>query len=183
AVQRAAFAHSQSLPRLLRIGERHRRSILRDAPKGAAPLRMRHSVHARSHAASALLLTHQPCNLRITKSAKLAGAVTDGRPTQPRALKPDPQRGSPSVVPSNPNSRQGRNARSSIRQGRVAMESTIVVGIDVSKDRLDVAVRPSGAAFVVERNAGGLEVLIARLRELSPAIVALEATGGAQTGV
>ena len=61
------------------------------------------------------------------------------------------------------------------------MESTIVVGIDVSKDRLDVAVRPSGAAFVVERNAGGLEVLIARLRELSPAIVALEATGGFET--
>jgi len=61
------------------------------------------------------------------------------------------------------------------------MESTIVVGIDVSKDRLDVAVRPSGAAFVVERNAGGLEVLIARLRELSPTIVALEATGGFET--
>jgi len=61
------------------------------------------------------------------------------------------------------------------------MESTIVVGIDVSKDRLDVAVRPSGAAFVVERNAGGLEVLIARLRELSPIIVALEATGGFET--
>ena len=56
-----------------------------------------------------------------------------------------------------------------------------IVGIDVSKDRLDVAVRPSGAAFVVERNAGGLEVLIARLRELSPTIVALEATGGFET--
>jgi transposase len=60
------------------------------------------------------------------------------------------------------------------------MES-IIVGIDVSKDRLDVAVRPSGAAFVVERNAGGLEMLIARLRELSPLVVALEATGGFET--
>jgi transposase len=60
------------------------------------------------------------------------------------------------------------------------MES-IIVGIDVSKDRLDVAVRPSGVAFVVERNAGGLEVLIARLRELSPLLVALEATGGFET--
>jgi transposase len=62
------------------------------------------------------------------------------------------------------------------------MES-IIVGIDVSKDRLDVAVRPSGELFVVERNARGLEVLVARLRELSPQIVALEATGGFETVV
>jgi transposase len=62
------------------------------------------------------------------------------------------------------------------------MES-IIVGIDVSKDRLDIAMRPSGAAFVVARNARGLEELIARLREVSPHIVALEATGGFETGV
>ena len=31
----------------------------------------------------------------------------------------------------------------------------IIVGIDVAKDRLDVAVRPSGELFVAERNAGG----------------------------
>jgi transposase len=54
----------------------------------------------------------------------------------------------------------------------------IIVGIDVSKDRLDVAVRPSGDVFAVERNAAGLGLLVARLRELSPHIVALEATGG-----
>jgi transposase len=60
------------------------------------------------------------------------------------------------------------------------MES-IIVGIDVSKDRLDVAMRPSGAAFVVARNARGLDELIARLREVSPQIVALEATGGFET--
>jgi transposase len=58
---------------------------------------------------------------------------------------------------------------------------SITVGIDVSKDRLDVAVRPSGEAFAVERNAAGLELLAARLRELSPQIVALEATGGFET--
>lgn len=57
----------------------------------------------------------------------------------------------------------------------------IIVGIDVSKDRLDVAVRPSGEAFVVERNAAGLEMLVKRLRELSPYLVALEATGGYET--
>jgi transposase len=57
----------------------------------------------------------------------------------------------------------------------------ITVGIDVSKDRLDVAVRPSGEAFAVERNGAGLERLAERLREFSPHLVALEATGGFET--
>jgi transposase len=57
----------------------------------------------------------------------------------------------------------------------------IAVGIDVSKDRLDVAVRPGGEAFAVERNGSGLDRLVARLAELAPSIVALEATGGFET--
>ena len=57
----------------------------------------------------------------------------------------------------------------------------IIVGIDVSKDRLDIAVRPSGLAFAVARNGAGLEQLVTRLRELSPSIVAIEATGGFET--
>lgn len=57
----------------------------------------------------------------------------------------------------------------------------IAVGIDVSKDCLDVAVRPSGEASVFERNASGLDRLIEWLRHLSPQIVALEATGGFET--
>jgi transposase len=57
----------------------------------------------------------------------------------------------------------------------------IIVGIDVSKDRLDVAVRPSGENFVVPRNAAGLEELSARLAALTPHVVALEATGGFET--
>jgi transposase len=59
----------------------------------------------------------------------------------------------------------------------------IVVGIDVSKDRLDVVVRPGGEVFVVERNASGVDRLIERMRTLSPDIVALEATGGFETVV
>jgi transposase len=59
----------------------------------------------------------------------------------------------------------------------------IIVGIDVSKDRLDIALRPSGEAFVVERNARGLAELVARLREFSPHVIALEATGGYETVV
>jgi transposase len=57
----------------------------------------------------------------------------------------------------------------------------IAVGIDVSKDRLDVAVRPGGEAFTVERNGSGLDRLVARLGLLAPTIVALEATGGFET--
>lgn len=60
------------------------------------------------------------------------------------------------------------------------MEAT-TVGIDVAKDRLDVAVRPSGEAFSVERNATGLQVLVARLQELQPRVIASEATGGLET--
>lgn len=57
------------------------------------------------------------------------------------------------------------------------------VGIDVSKDRLDVAVLPSGESFVVSRDAAGLDELLARLRPLAPELVALEATGGFETVV
>ncbi|MCI0735745.1 MAG: IS110 family transposase [Beijerinckiaceae bacterium] len=60
---------------------------------------------------------------------------------------------------------------------------TIVAGIDVSKDKLDIAVRPSGEAFSASRDAQGLDALIARLAPLSPAAVAVEATGGFETGV
>jgi transposase len=59
----------------------------------------------------------------------------------------------------------------------------VIVGIDVSKDRLDVAVRPSGEAFVVARNAAGLEELVARLAGLGAHLIALEATGGFETVV
>ena len=59
----------------------------------------------------------------------------------------------------------------------------IVVGIDVSKDRLDVAVRPTGETFAVERDAEGLSRLIARLAPLEPQAIAVEATGGYETVV
>lgn len=59
----------------------------------------------------------------------------------------------------------------------------VFVGIDVSKDRLDVAVHPSGEAFAVARDAAGIDALAARLRPLGPTIVALEATGGYETVV
>jgi transposase len=58
-----------------------------------------------------------------------------------------------------------------------------IVGIDVSKDRLDVHVRPSGLAFSVSRDTAGLEQLIGQLRPLAPQAVAVEATGGFESVV
>ena len=57
-------------------------------------------------------------------------------------------------------------------------ESPVFVGIDVSKDRLDVAVRPSGEAWQVSHDAQGISRLVHRLGELAPQLIVLEATGG-----
>jgi transposase len=58
---------------------------------------------------------------------------------------------------------------------------TMFVGIDVSKDRLDVHVRPSAEAFAVARDGKGLKELVERLSGLSPRLIAVEATGGFET--
>ena len=80
----------------------------------------------------------------------MSDAVSDGTPSHPGVHEPATQRGRPSVIrPSNPNSRRGRIA-SPIRQGGVKMEP-VIVGIDVSKDRLDVHVLPAAEAFSVAR--------------------------------
>lgn len=63
------------------------------------------------------------------------------------------------------------------------MSEQITVGIDVSKDRLDVHVRPLAQAFAVARDGAGLATLCERLKEVVPALVALEATGGYETVV
>ena len=60
------------------------------------------------------------------------------------------------------------------------MEHTTVVGIDVSKDRLDVHVLPSEEAWAVSRDADGLAELCRRLAGMS-GVVAIEATGGYET--
>jgi transposase len=60
---------------------------------------------------------------------------------------------------------------------------TIVVGIDVSKDRLDVHVHPDGTALSFSRDASGIEALIGKLAGLALQLVAVEATGGFETVV
>lgn len=55
------------------------------------------------------------------------------------------------------------------------------VGIDVSKDRLDVAVRPSGESFSLPNTEDGHKKLRRRLLKLRPERVVLEPTGGYET--
>ncbi len=45
----------------------------------------------------------------------------------------------------------------------------VFVGIDVLKDKLDVALWPSGEGFAVESNARGLNSLCAKFPALNPA--------------
>ena len=59
----------------------------------------------------------------------------------------------------------------------------VFVGIDVSKDRLDVHVQPSAEAFAVARDEAGIAALVERLRGAPPALIVLEATGGLQVKV
>jgi transposase len=51
------------------------------------------------------------------------------------------------------------------------------VGIDVSKDFLDVGVRPSGERFRVAYDEAGMEALVSQLGPLRPCRIVLEATG------
>jgi len=56
--------------------------------------------------------------------------------------------------------------------------ASIYVGIDVSKDSLEVAQRPDGEAWCVGNDEADIAALVARLAQSPPALVILEATGG-----
>ena len=54
----------------------------------------------------------------------------------------------------------------------------IYIGIDVSKDRIDVAVRPTGRTWSVSYGEAELDDLVTELKRLSPEAVIAESTGG-----
>lgn len=59
----------------------------------------------------------------------------------------------------------------------------IFVGIDVSKQQLDVAVRPSGEQWSTPNAPPAFEAFINRVKALSPTLIVLEATGGLEAAV
>src|SRR5450432_1814510 len=109
-----------------------------------------------------------------TRPARLK---VEASPRPPGARKPETELGAVSTIAvPHPDSRSGPSPH---LQGRVMDEQrTVFVGIDVSKDRLDVHLRPSGEAFFVSREGKGMDDLVIRLQGLSVALVVLEATGG-----
>ena len=52
------------------------------------------------------------------------------------------------------------------------------VGIDVSKEWMDVGVRPTGRSWSVSYDRAGVDDLVARLKDLEPSGVITESTGG-----
>ena len=57
-------------------------------------------------------------------------------------------------------------------------QEAIYAGVDVSKARMDVAVRPADDGWTVSNDDAGIRQLVSRLKTLKPAMVVLEATGG-----
>ena len=139
---------------------------------------------AATRAAEGLLLP--PCILPLPATKQSASLSVDGSPQPPRVSEPEQKRGAPSTGSiRNPNSRLGRKP-SPHSQGRVMERlrtTPSFVGIDVSKDRLDVHIRPSGQTVAAQRNDTGVEQLVGELRQLAPTLIVLEATGGFETTV
>jgi transposase len=52
------------------------------------------------------------------------------------------------------------------------------IGIDVAKDELVIATRPSGDRWSVGNDEAGVHALAGRLHEMTPSLIVLEATGG-----
>lgn len=59
----------------------------------------------------------------------------------------------------------------------------LFVGIDVSKERLDTALRPSGERWATPNDDRGISQVCRRLQTRAPALIVLEATGGLELPV
>jgi transposase len=65
----------------------------------------------------------------------------------------------------------------------MATRSEAYVGVDVSKDRLDVAVLGEWQEIQVENSREGIARLVEQMQELQPELIVVEATGGYQRAV
>src|SRR5947209_3448569 len=115
-----------------------------------------------------------PCMFHKPTSGGV-GRAPLGRPSPTRSVDP------PAVLaPPKPEQARGPRPDSQGRAGRVphpgrtAMTATLCfAGIDVSKDHLDVHLRPAGEAFRVGTDEPGLAHAVARLVGAGPALVVL----------
>ena len=63
------------------------------------------------------------------------------------------------------------------------MAAELSIGIDVARDSLEIAVRPTGEQWTVGNQTADMAELVARLRALRPTLIVLEATGGLELPV
>jgi transposase len=63
------------------------------------------------------------------------------------------------------------------------MATSSYVGIDVSKDRLDVAVLGEKQTWQVDNKPHGIAGLVQQMADLQPELIVVEATGGYQRAV
>jgi transposase len=63
------------------------------------------------------------------------------------------------------------------------MATSSFVGIDVSKDRLDIAILGDKQAWQVENTKAGIQKLVQQMQKVCPALIVVEATGGYQRAV
>lgn len=97
--------------------------------------------------------------------------------------------GRPAVFPNSPNGCLVPQMRARIdckagiyREARnMSAVSKVVVGIDVSKARLDCHALPSGQSFATDNLEAGIEALGQWLKQLQAELVVMEATGGYET--
>ena len=109
--------------------------------------------------------------VKFRRSSRVEDRLTLG-------FEPVGEQGSPPAsFPTRTVARAARRARIS-KDG--IMGEAVFVGIDVSKDRLDVHVRPQAERFAVGHDDKALADLVDRLRGLEPHLIVLEATGGLQ---
>jgi transposase len=77
---------------------------------------------------------------------------------------------------------QLRGVNPHTRQGQKMAQITPVVGIDVSKERLDVALYPEGESFSAGNDSAGWQELCRRLRMLGVRAIGIEPSGGYERG-
>jgi transposase len=63
------------------------------------------------------------------------------------------------------------------------MVAEMFIGIDVARDSLEVAVRPTGEQWSVGNHTVGMAELLVRVRAVRPTLIVLEATGGLELPV
>lgn len=52
------------------------------------------------------------------------------------------------------------------------------IGVDVSKDKLDIHIKPDNNSFIIKNNKEDINKLVEQLKKINPEIVVMEATGG-----